>query len=477
MHLRTDALIGGKWIAGSSTFAVADPGRGEPFAEVADSSVETCVSAVDAAAEAQSRWARSAPMQRSEILRSAFDLMRAEEDRLAELIVRENGKALPDAKAEVRYAAEFFRWFSHEAVRIGGEFRTAPNADKHILVRPEPVGVSLLITPWNFPAAMATRKLAPALAAGCCSVLKPAEDTPLTALAIAEILQRAGVPAGVVNVVTPRDPVEPVRAMLAHPAMRKLSFTGSTAVGSTLLELAAPAVLRCSLELGGGSPFIVCADAPLDAAVKIAMTAKMRNGGASCIAANRFLVHDSVADAFTDQLTTEMSAMELGHGLSPGTTVGAMVNEAERDRVARLVERAAEQGARLRCGGKAPARPGYFYPPTVLDQVPSSADITRAEIFGPVAPVVTFSDEDEALAMANDSLYGLMAYVVSSDVARATRLASQLESGMVSVNAGLISDPAAPFGGVKRSGLGREGGFEGIEEFLEHKYIGIASDH
>jgi succinate-semialdehyde dehydrogenase/glutarate-semialdehyde dehydrogenase len=395
-----------------------------------------------------------------------------ERGRIAALINAENGKALQEATGEVTYAAEFFRWFSEEASRIGGEIRLAPNGDKRIMVVPEPVGVCLLITPWNFPAAMATRKIGPALAAGCTCVLKPAPETPLTAFYLADLLQRAGVPDGVVNVVLPEPPAEAVAAMLRHPAMRKLSFTGSTEVGRVLLRQSADRILRTSLELGGNAPFIVLADSDVQEAADAAVIAKMRNGGASCVAANRFYVHASLAEPFTTALAVRMSAMRLGLGGEPDAEVGALVTAAERDKVAGLVEQAVQDGAQVRLGGSAPDAPGFFYEPTVLGDVAPDAPTLATEIFGPVAPIAVFQHEDEAIRLANSCEAGLIAYVTSGTLTHALRVAEQVEAGMVAINRGVISDPAAPFGGSKASGLGREGGFEGIEEYLERKYIG-----
>jgi succinate-semialdehyde dehydrogenase/glutarate-semialdehyde dehydrogenase len=453
---------------------VHDPANGELINHVELATTADCLTAVDTAAEALDGWKRQAPRDRAEVLRRAFELMTAERESLARLITRENGKVLSEARAEVGYAAEFFRWFAEEAVRVGGELRTAPGGDKRIVVLPHPVGVALLITPWNFPAAMATRKIAPALAAGCTLVLKPAPETPLTAFAVAELLQRAGVPPGVVQVVLPEPPTEAVPTMLAHPAVRKLSFTGSTEVGALLLREAAPHIISCSMELGGNAPFLVFDDADLDLAVESAVVAKLRNTGASCIAANRFYVHDAVTEEFTRRLAAAMAARRVDVGTAPGAEVGALVNESERDKVAALVTGALDAGGRVRAGGHAPERPGAFYLPTVIDQVSPDADILRHEIFGPVAPVTTFQYDDEAVRLANDSPVGLMSYVMTSDLQRGFRVAESIETGMVSLNRGLISDPAAPFGGMKGSGLGREGGFEGIEEYLELQYVGVS---
>jgi succinate-semialdehyde dehydrogenase/glutarate-semialdehyde dehydrogenase len=398
--------------------------------------------------------------------------MVAEADRLAEIISKENGKVLTDAKGEILYAAEFFRWFSEEAVRINGEFRTAPSGDKRILVTKQPVGVSLLITPWNFPAAMATRKIGPALAAGCTVILKPAGETPLTAMAIVEILERAGVPAGVVNLILPVPSGPAIAKILKDPRVVNLSFTGSTEVGRVLLKEAADQVIRCSMELGGNAPFLVLSDANVDDAVAGAMLAKMRNGGAACTAANRFYVAKELANEFTDKLTKAMGALKLAPGLETGAQLGASVSVKERNKIAQLVDDSVTNGAKINVGGKSIDGSGAFYPATVLT-VSKDNPILKQEIFGPVAPIVITSSNEEAITLANATEFGLIAYVYSSDLKRAIRTAEALESGMVAINKGVISDPAAPFGGFKQSGLGREGGFAGIEEFLETKYIGV----
>jgi len=396
----------------------------------------------------------------------------AEADRLAEIITKENGKVLSDAKGEILYAAEFFRWFSAEAVRINGEFRTAPNGDKRILVTKQPIGVSLLITPWNFPAAMATRKIGPALAAGCTVILKPAGETPLTAMAIVEILERAGVPKGVVNLILPVPSGPAIAKILKDPRIVNLSFTGSTYVGQILLKAAAGNVIRCSMELGGNAPFLVLADANVDEAVAGAMLAKMRNGGAACTAANRFYVASEVADEFTTKLSKAMSELKMASGITKGAQLGASVSVKERDKIASLVENSISNGAQIKTGGKSPAGDGAFYPATVLT-VDKDNPILKEEIFGPVAPIVITTSDEQGIALANATEFGLIAYVYSRDLKRAIRTAEALESGMVAINKGVISDPAAPFGGVKQSGLGREGGFAGIEKFLETKYIGV----
>jgi succinate-semialdehyde dehydrogenase/glutarate-semialdehyde dehydrogenase len=472
MQLKTQLFIDGKWLDGISSIAVTDPSDNSTIANVAVASDEDCAAAIDAASNAFKSWAKTAPRVRAEILRKAFEIMVAEADRLAEIITKENGKVLSDAKGEILYAAEFFRWFSEEAVRINGEFRTSPNGDKRILVTKQPIGVSLLITPWNFPAAMATRKIGPALAAGCTVILKPAGETPLTAMAIVEILERAGVPKGVVNLILPVPSGPAIAKMLKDPRVVNLSFTGSTYVGQILLKAAADNVIRCSMELGGNAPFLVLADANIDEAVAGAMLAKMRNGGAACTAANRFYVASEVADEFTTKLSKAMSELKMASGVTTGAQLGASVSVKERDKIASLVETSISNGAQIKTGGKSPAGAGAFYPATVLT-VNKDNPILKEEIFGPVAPIVITNSDEEAIDLANATEFGLIAYVYSGDLKRAIRTAEALESGMVAINKGVISDPAAPFGGVKQSGLGREGGFAGIEEFLETKYIGV----
>jgi succinate-semialdehyde dehydrogenase / glutarate-semialdehyde dehydrogenase len=472
MQLKTQLFIDGKWLDGTSSIAVTDPSDNSTIANVAVASDEHCAAAIDAASNAFKSWAKTAPRVRAEILRKAFEIMVAEADRLAEIITKENGKVLSDAKGEILYAAEFFRWFSEEAVRINGEFRTSPNGDKRILVTKQPIGVSLLITPWNFPAAMATRKIGPALAAGCTVILKPAGETPLTAMAIVEILERAGVPKGVVNLILPVPSGPGIAKMLKDPRVVNLSFTGSTYVGQILLKAAADNVIRCSMELGGNAPFLVLADANVDEAVAGAMLAKMRNGGAACTAANRFYVAKEVVDEFTKKLSKAMGELKMASGVTKGAQLGASVSVKERDKIANLVYESISQGARVEVGGKMPQEDGAFYPATVLT-VNKDNPILKEEIFGPVAPIVIVNSDEEAIALANATEFGLIAYVYSRDLKRAIRTAEALESGMVAINKGVISDPAAPFGGVKQSGLGREGGFAGIEEFLETKYIGV----
>jgi succinate-semialdehyde dehydrogenase/glutarate-semialdehyde dehydrogenase len=469
----TDLFIGGVWRPGENgaRFDVTDPATGETIASVANGSVADGLAAVAAADAAAREWAATPPRQRGEVLRSAFGLMTARSEEIAALMVAENGKALVDARGEVAYAAEFFRWYSEEAVRLAGSIQTAPSGANRILVLYQPVGVSVLITPWNFPAAMATRKIGPALAAGCPVILKPASETPLTALLLADLLREAGVPDGVVNVVPSNRSGAMVSAMLRDPRVRKLSFTGSTEVGRTLLAEAAGAVVNCSMELGGNAPFVVFADADLDAAVAGAMIAKMRNAGEACTAANRFYVQAPVADEFARRLAAEMAGLRMGPGHEPGVQVGPLVNAATRDKVDALVRASVAAGATVLTGGEPAPGPGYFYPPTVLSAVAPDAPVLREEIFGPVAPVVAFDTEEEAVRLANDTEYGLVSYVYTGDLARGLRVCEALETGMVGLNRGIVSDPAAPFGGVKQSGLGREGGHHGLLEFTESKYI------
>jgi succinate-semialdehyde dehydrogenase/glutarate-semialdehyde dehydrogenase len=452
---------------------VIDPATEKAFAEVASASVEDAVSAVDAAYEAGPSWARTAPRERAEILRRTFDLVTANRQAMAELMVHENGKCLRDALAEVDYAAEFFRWYAEEAVRNCGEVSRAPRSDNRIVVLHQPIGVSVLVTPWNFPAAMATRKIGPALAAGCTVILKPASATPLTALMVADLLSEAGVPDGVVNVIPSRRSGELVSAMLHDPKVRKLSFTGSTEVGRTLLAQASDCVVNCSMELGGNAPFLVLEDADIDAAVSGALVAKMRNGGEACTAANRFYVHNHVRAEFLEKFVAAMKALRIGPGLDSGIDLGPLVNKAARDKVHSLVEQAVSGGATVLTGGEVTSGPGHFYPPTVLTDVAADSGILREEIFGPVAPIVAFDTEDEAVARANNTEFGLVAYLYTQDLRRGMALAERLEAGMVALNRGLVSDPAAPFGGVKQSGLGREGGHEGMLEYVEKKYVAV----
>ena len=472
MQLKTQLYIDGKWLDGASTIPVTDPSDESVIANVSVATDADCALAVDAADRAFKTWSKTAPRLRGEVLRKAFEIMVAETDRLAEIISKENGKVLSDAKGEILYAAEFFRWFSEEAVRINGEFRTAPSGDKRIIVTKQPVGVSLLITPWNFPAAMATRKIGPALAAGCTVILKPAGETPLTAMAIVEILERAGIPAGVVNLILPVPSGPAIAKILKDPRVVNLSFTGSTEVGRVLLKEAADQVIRCSMELGGNAPFLVLSDANVDEAVAGAMLAKMRNGGAACTAANRFYVAKELANEFTEKFTKAMGGLKVAPGLEAGAQLGASVSVKERNKIAQLVDDSVTSGAKINVGGKAVEGSGAFYQATVLT-VNKDNPILKEEIFGPVAPIVITESDEEAIQLANATEFGLIAYVYSSDLKRAIRTAESLESGMVAINKGVISDPAAPFGGFKQSGLGREGGFAGIEEFLETKYIGV----
>ena len=471
----TQLLIGGNYrdADDGATLEVLNPATGQPLTTVASGSVADAIACVDAAAAAFPGWAATPPRQRAEILRRTYELMVERADELALLITAENGKALPDARGEVLYSAEFFRWYAEEAVRIRGDIQDAPGGANKIIVLHQPVGVAVLVTPWNFPAAMAARKLGPALAAGCTAVLKPAGETPLTALAIAAILAEAGVPAGVVNVLPSRQSGKVVSAMLADPRVRKLSFTGSTEVGRTLLTLANEHIINCSMELGGNAPFVVFDDADMDAVIEGAMIAKMRNGGEACTAANRFFVQEGVAEEFAERLASSMSALSMGAGYMEGVTLGPLVNASTRDKVADLVQSAVQAGATVRTGGERPDTPGFFYPPTVLTDVDPDAEILRTEIFGPVAPIVTFATEDEAIQLANDSEYGLVSYVYTADLARGLRVSERIEAGMVGLNRGLVSDPAAPFGGVKESGLGREGGVPGLLAFTESKYIAV----
>jgi succinate-semialdehyde dehydrogenase/glutarate-semialdehyde dehydrogenase len=470
--MRTQLYIDGKWVDGNGTMPVYDPSDGCVIAEVATAGEAECEAALDAAYRAFPSWAKTTPRVRSEILRKAFEIMTAESDQIATLISRENGKVFADAKGEVAYAAEFFRWFAEEAVRTPGDFRKSPSGDKRILVTHQPIGVSLLITPWNFPAGMATRKIGPALAAGCTVILKPAGETPLTALAIVDILERAGVPKGVVNVIMPKPVGETINKMLHDPRVKNLSFTGSTEVGRLLLREAADQVIRCSMELGGNAPVLVFDDADVSKAVEGIMVAKMRNGGAACTAANRIYVQRPIAEKLTAELTKAMSALHMGSPLESGVNLGASVSLKERDKIASLVNMAVKQGGLVMTGGKVPDRAGAFYPATVIT-VKSDNEILKNEVFGPVAPVVIFDTDEEGIALANDTDFGLISYVFSGELGRSIRVAEAMESGMVAINRGVISDPAAPFGGTKQSGLGREGGFDGIHEFLETKYIGV----
>jgi len=441
------------------------------LATVADADTDDATAAVDAAAAAAADWAATSPRSRADLLMRAFHLMQERSEELALLISLENGKSLADARGEVAYAAEFFRWYAEEGVRLRGQVGHAPSGANRLMVTYQPVGVSVLVTPWNFPAAMATRKIAPALAAGCTTVLKPAAETPLTALAVAALLEEVGLPAGVLNVVTTSRPGPVVETMLTDRRTRMVSFTGSTEVGRVLLRTAADHVLKCAMELGGNAPFVVLADADVDAALDGAMVAKMRNGGQACTAANRFYVHDSVHDAFVEGLIARMAAIRVGPGTDEATQCGPLINDLAVRKVDLLVRDAVRRGARAMIGGRAPDGPGSFYPPTVLVDVPLDAQVLHEEVFGPVAPVVRFDREEDLLPVVNDTDLGLVSYLYTRDLARGLHLAERLESGMVGLNRGLVSDPAAPFGGTKQSGLGREGSTEGLLEFMEAQYV------
>ncbi|MFC9219240.1 NAD-dependent succinate-semialdehyde dehydrogenase [Streptomyces hygroscopicus] len=475
-HVRPELFIGGKWQAArtDATFPVTDPATGRVLCEVADAGVEDGLAALDAAAASQSWWAARPPRERGEILRSAYELLLERIDDLALLVTLEMGKPLAEARDEVFYAAEFFRWFAEEGVRVDGGYAVPPSGNGRILTLRHPVGPCLLVTPWNFPLAMGTRKIGPAVAAGCTMVVKPAEQTPLSMLALADLLTEAGLPDGVLNVVTTSKPADLVRTLIRDPRTRKLSFTGSTSVGKLLLEQSAEQVLRVSLELGGNAPFLVFDDADLDAAVDGAIKAKLRNTGESCTAANRFHVHRSVAEEFSRRLADRLSGLRIGRGTEPDVAIGPLINQAAVTKVSELVQDATTRGAVVLTGGAAVDGPGHFYQPTVLTGVPPQARLLHEEIFGPVAAITVFDTEAEAIAMANDTPYGLAAYVYTRDLARALRVCERLDSGMIGLNQGLVSNPAAPFGGTKHSGLGREGGRVGIEEFLETKYVAVA---
>jgi succinate-semialdehyde dehydrogenase / glutarate-semialdehyde dehydrogenase len=467
--------IDGAWRNARSggTLPIEDPSTGETLCEVADARLEDAMAALDAAVAAQKRWAAHPPRERGEILRRAYEIIVSRVDELALLMTLEMGKPLGEAKAEVAYAAEFFRWFSEEAVRIDGNYAVAPNGVGRLLVMRQPVGPCLLITPWNFPMAMGTRKIGPAVAAGCTMVVKPAKQTPLSMFALTAIMEEAGLPSGVLNVLTTSSSGSVMAPLIADPRLRKLSFTGSTEIGRLLLAQAAAGVLRVSMELGGNAPFLIFDDADVDAAVEGAMIAKMRNIGEACTAANRFHVAGNLAGEFTEKLAARMSALKVGRGVDDGVQVGPLIDAPQRDKVAELVGDAVGKGASVVVGGQRRDGSGYFFLPTVLGNVPSNAELLREEIFGPVAPVTTFQDEEDAIAAANKTEYGLVAYVYTRDIKRALRVSEALETGMVGLNQGLVSNPAAPFGGVKASGIGREGGRDGILEFLETKYVAI----
>jgi succinate-semialdehyde dehydrogenase/glutarate-semialdehyde dehydrogenase len=471
-----ELFIGGKWVAAESgkTFPVVDPATGKELCQVADASPADGVAALDAAVAAQADFAKMAPRERGEILRRAYELLMKRQDELALLMTLEMGKPLAESKGEIAYAAEFFRWFAEEAVRIDGGFATAPNGAGRFLITKQPVGPTLLITPWNFPMAMGTRKIGPAIAAGCTSVIKPAAQTPLSMLALAGILAEAGLPEGVLNVVTTSDSGGVMEPLIRDGRARKLSFTGSTGVGRKLLEQCADKILRTSMELGGNAPFLVFDDADMDAAIEGAMQAKMRNIGEACTAANRFYVQRGVVEEFSRRLTERMQALPMGRGTEKDVVVGPLIDDKAVDKVTELVKDATDRGARVLTGGSGVDGPGHFYQATVLTDVPQEARLTHEEIFGPVAPITPFDTEEEAVAKANDTEFGLVSYVFTSDLKRALRVSEALEAGMIGLNQGIVSNPAAPFGGIKQSGLGREGGSVGIDEFLETKYIAVA---
>ena len=469
----TQLFIGGEWVNSTSgrSIAVTDPATGRTIATIADASPEDGVRAMDAAAAAQADWAATAPRVRGEILRRAFDLLQERADDFALLMTLEMGKPFAEARGEVTYGGEFLRWFSEEAVRISGRYGINPEGSGRMIVTHLPVGPSYLITPWNFPLAMATRKIAPALAAGCTAIVKPAELTPLTTLLFAKLLDDAGLPAGVLNVVTTSTASTVSEPILSDPRLRKLSFTGSTAVGVSLLKQAADGVLRTSMELGGNAPFIVFDDADLDKAVDGAMLAKFRNIGQACTAANRFIVHESVADEFARRVTEKVRALSVGRGTESGVTIGPLINEAAVAKANDLVSDAVSRGATLAIGGHAIDGEGTFYEPTVLTGVTAGSDILRNEIFGPVLSIIPFTDEADAVAKANDTEFGLVGYVFTENLARGQRLIESLQTGMMGLNVGVVSNAGAPFGGMKQSGIGREGGSEGIHEYLETKYV------
>jgi succinate-semialdehyde dehydrogenase/glutarate-semialdehyde dehydrogenase len=468
-------LVGGEWrdASGGATLAVEDPATGETVCEVADGTPEDAQAAMDAACEAQAEWAATPPNTRSEILYDTFKAIGDNADDLALLMTLEMGKSVAESKAELSYAAEFFRWFSGEALRIDGYYKNAGNGASRVLVMRQPVGPSYFITPWNFPNAMGTRKLGPALAAGCTVVVKPAQQTPLSMLALAKLLSECGLPDGVVNVITSKSSSDVSEPIIGDPRLRKLSFTGSTEVGRKLIAQAAENVLKVSMELGGNAPFLVFEDADLDDAIEGAMIAKMRNIGEACTSANRFHVHESLADEFAEKLAKKMGAMKLGRGTEEDAEVGPLIDADQRDKVKELVDDAVEKGATCVTGGAPREGEGYFFEPTVLSGVPDDAKVLSEEIFGPVAPIATFSSDEEAIEAANKTEYGLVSYVYTSDLKRALRVCEALETGMIGLNQGMVSNAGAPFGGVKQSGIGREGGNEGIHEYLETKYVAV----
>jgi succinate-semialdehyde dehydrogenase / glutarate-semialdehyde dehydrogenase len=468
-------LIGGEWrdASGGATLGVEDPATGETLCEVADATPDDAVAALDAAVAKQAEWAATPPNERSEILHRAFLALNARADELALLMTLEMGKSIAESKAEIAYSAEFFRWFSGEALRMDGYYKVAGNAASRVLVMRQPVGPCYFITPWNFPTAMGTRKVGPAIAAGCTTVIKPAQQTPLSMLALAKLLEECGLPDGVLNVITSSSSSGVSEPMISDPRLRKLSFTGSTEVGRKLIAQAADNVLNVSMELGGNAPFLIFDDADLDSALEGAMIAKMRNIGEACTSANRFHVAGAVAEEFAERLAERMGALKLGHGTSEDADVGPLIDEDQRSKVAELVSDATARGANVLVGGQPLDGAGYFYEPTVLAGVSKDARVLKEEIFGPVAPVTTFSSEEEAIADANDTQYGLVAYVFTSNVKRALRVCEGLETGMIGLNQGMVSNAGAPFGGVKQSGIGREGGNEGIQEYLETKYVAV----
>jgi succinate-semialdehyde dehydrogenase/glutarate-semialdehyde dehydrogenase len=472
----TQLFIGGEWRDSSSgeTLDVEDPSTGEVIASVADGTPEDAKAALDAACAVQEEWAATPPRDRSEILRRAFEAVMERSDDLALIMTLEMGKPLAESKAEVVYAADFLRWFAEEAVRIEGRVAPAPNGASRMITIKQPVGPCYAITPWNFPMAMGTRKIGPAIAAGCTMVIKPAQLTPLSMLALAQIFEEAGLPKGVLNVITSSSSSAISKPIISDPRLRKLTFTGSTEVGRKLVEQSAPNLLRTSMELGGNAPFLVFDDADVDDAVAGAVIAKMRNIGEACTAANRFHVADAVAGEFAEKLAAKLGDMKIGRGTEDGVTVGPLVNEDQLNKVAELVDDAVAKGAKVLCGGHRVDGPGHFFEPTVLTDIPADARLLKEEIFGPVAPVIGFTDEDAAVKAANDTEYGLVAYLYTSEVKRAFRVCERLETGMVGLNQGIVSNAAAPFGGVKQSGFGREGGHEGINEYIDIKYIAMA---
>jgi succinate-semialdehyde dehydrogenase / glutarate-semialdehyde dehydrogenase len=473
--VKTQLYIGGQWrdAEGGRTLTVEDPATGEPIAEVADATHADAEAALAAAHEAFRTWRNVAPRERGEILRRAYDLMMERQDELALLMTLEMGKPVAESAAEIGYAANFFRWYAEEAVRIDGRFTTNENGKGRVLTLKQPVGPCVFITPWNFPMAMGTRKVGPALAAGCTCVVKPAKQTPLSMLAMAQILEEAGLPGGVLNIITASRSGEIMEPLIKDPRTRKLSFTGSTPVGKELIKQSAEQILKVSMELGGNAPFLIFDDADMDQAVEGALLAKMRNGGEACTSANRFLVHESVAERFAEALAARMGELKVGRGTDDGVKVGPLIDESQRSKVEELVRDAVGKGARALTGGRRLDGSGYFFEPTVLADVPAEAELLREEIFGPVAPIITFSSEEEAIERANDTEYGLVCYVFTKNIDRAFRVIEGLETGMIGFNQGMVSNAGAPFGGVKQSGFGREGGPEGIEEYLETKYVAM----